>query len=60
MRLKGMGKILMSVGAASLFFYGAASLSQTVNAGLRSTLLFVALVGLGAGGVLYLLSTRRT
>jgi hypothetical protein len=59
MRLKGMAKVLLSIGAASLFFYGAASLSQTVNGSLRSTLLFLALVGLGAGGVLYLLSTRR-
>ncbi len=60
MRLKGLAKALLSIGAASLFCYGAASLSRTVTTSLRTTLLFVALVGLVAGSVLYLLSRARS
>ena len=59
LRLKGLAKVLLGIGAASLFFYGAAALSQTVNRSLRATLLFGALVGLAAGVVLYLLSRAR-
>lgn len=54
-----MGKFLLGIGAASLFFYGAAALSPTLNSQLRTTLLFLALVGLVAGSVLYLLSRAR-
>lgn len=59
LRLKGLAKVLLGIGAASLFFYSAASLSETVNRSLRSALLFGALVGLAAGVVLYLLSRAR-
>ncbi len=60
MRLKGLGKALLGSGAASLSLYGAAALlSSTVHSHLHTMLLFLALVGLVAGSVLYLLSRAR-
>ena len=59
MRLRGMAKVLLAVGAASLLFYAVLTLYLRTTAGWRTALLFVACVGLLAGTVLYLLSTAQ-
>ena len=59
MQLKGIGKVLLAIGAASLLFYGVLTLYVETTANRRTALLFVALVGLLAGALLYLLSTAR-
>jgi hypothetical protein len=58
-RLKGIAKTLLTTGAVCLLFYGVFSLYLQTTAGLRTALLFAALVGLIAGTALYLLSTSR-
>ncbi len=52
-----MGKVLLAIGAASLLFYAIFTLYVTTTANRRTALLFVGLVGLSAGVVMYLLST---
>ena len=59
MQLRGIGKVLLAIGAASLLFYAVLTLYVETTANLRTALLFVALVGLLAGALLYLLSTAR-
>lgn len=59
MRLKGIAKVLLTIGAVCLLFYGVFALYLHTTASLRTALLFAALVGLIAGTALYLLSTSR-
>ena len=59
MQTKGIGKVLLAVGAASLAFYSLVLLYPALWARGRTPLLFVALVGLLTGTILYLLSTSR-
>ena len=59
MRLKGIGTVLLAIGAVSLVFYSVLTLYVQTTANRRTGLLFVACVGLLAGTVLYLLSTSQ-
>jgi hypothetical protein len=59
MQLKGIGKVLLAVGGASLLFYAVLTLYVETTANRRMALLFVACVGLLAGALLYLLSTSQ-
>ena len=59
LRLEGIGKVLLAIGAASLLFYAVLTLYVETAARWRTALLFVACVGLLAGTLLYLLSTAR-
>ncbi len=59
MQLKGLSKVLLTSGAICLLFYGVFALYLQTTASVRTTLLFVALVGLVAGTLLYLLSAAR-
>ena len=59
MQLRGIGKVLLAVGVASLLFYAVLTLYVGTTANRRMALLFVACVGLLAGALLYLLSTSQ-
>ncbi len=59
MQLKGMAKVLLAIGATGLVFYSLGLLYPALWARGRTPLLFIALVGLLAGSILYLMSTSR-
>jgi hypothetical protein len=56
MQLRGVSEVLLAAGMACLLFYGALDVFALGTAHARTLLLFVGLVGLIAGGVMYALS----